>query len=108
MARYLCSWFLDLFAGYGYKPMRSLVAYALVIGAFMTLYYVQGVAYGPRISWAQSFIVSMTAFHGRAFLPVQLGLGGPQVFAGAIESFVGLVFEIGLVLILARRFLRSE
>ena len=108
MARYLCSWLLDLFAGYGYKPMRSLVAYALVIGAFMTLYYVQGAAYVPRVSWAQSFIVSMTAFHGRAFLPVQLRLAGPQAFTGAIESFVGLVFEIGLILILARRFLRSE
>jgi hypothetical protein len=105
---YLCSWILELFAGYGYRPVRILVAYALVIGAFMTLYYVQGLAYGPRVSWAGSLLQSVAAFGGLAYLAAMAGPSAQHGFppaAVAIEGLVGLVFAIGLVLVLARRFL---
>src|SRR6266704_6873726 len=35
---YLFSLFLDLLAGYGYKPGRSFIAYLLIIFGFMSLY----------------------------------------------------------------------
>ncbi|HLX55441.1 MAG TPA: pentapeptide repeat-containing protein, partial [Ktedonobacteraceae bacterium] len=107
MIGYLSSWLLDLFAGYGYKPLRCFITYVLVIGAFMIIYYTQGMAYGPHISWIQSLILSMTAFHRRAFFPAQFQLSGPQAFTSAIESFVGLVIEIGLVVTFAQRFFRK-
>jgi len=55
--RYLGSLFFDLIAGYGYRPLRSFIAYAVVILGFMGLYLVMGalflylvfreVAHGP-------------------------------------------------------------
>jgi uncharacterized protein YjbI with pentapeptide repeats len=107
MVDYLLSWLLDLFAGYGYKPLRSFITYLLVIGAFMTIYYGQGMAYGPHLSWAQSLILSMTAFHGRAFFPAPVGPGGAQAYTCAIESFLGLIIEISLVVTFAQRFFRK-
>ena len=39
---WLFSWFLFLLAGYGYKPLRSFLAYVLVIAGFATVYYLLG------------------------------------------------------------------
>ncbi len=104
---YLCSWLLDLLAGYGYKPLRSFIAYLFLVGAFTMIYFTQGMAYGPHLSWIQSLILSMTAFHGRAFFPAHVEPGGAQASTCAIESFVGLIIEISLVATFAQRFFRK-
>ncbi len=104
----LFSWFLDLIAGYGYKPLRALIAYLLTIVAFSVIYYLQGLAIGPHFTWMQSLITSLTAFHGLAFFPAQFGLSGPQALTCAIESFVGFMIVVGLITAFARRILRRK
>jgi uncharacterized protein YjbI with pentapeptide repeats len=107
MASYLLTWPLDLFAGYGYKPMRALLTYLLVVIGFMLLYAVAGTAQASHLSWSQLFIVSMTAFHGGAFLPNQFAMDSPQAPISAIEAFVGLLIEVSLIAAFAQRFFRK-
>jgi uncharacterized protein YjbI with pentapeptide repeats len=107
MMNYLLSWLLDLFAGYGYKPIRSLISYLLVIIGFMLVYCALGMVYGPLPSWSELLALSVAAFHGWVFLPNQLNLGNQQVFAGAIEAFVGLLVEVSLIVVFAQRFLKK-
>jgi hypothetical protein len=107
MVNYLLSWLLDLFAGYGYKPMRSLITYLLVIVGFMLTYYTLDMAFGPHLSWSELFTESMRAFHGGVFLPNQFDPSSPQAFASAIEAFVGLLVEVSLIAAFARSFFRK-
>ncbi|MFL5663660.1 MAG: pentapeptide repeat-containing protein, partial [Ktedonobacteraceae bacterium] len=57
---YIFSWFLDILAGYGYKPGRSLFIYLLMIAGFATCYFFFG-HLPPR----EALIFSVTSFHGR-------------------------------------------
>jgi hypothetical protein len=107
MVSYLLTWPLDLFAGYGYKPMRALIIYLLTIVGFMLIYAVMSTAQHFHLSWGQLFIVSMTAFHGGAFLPNQFTLDSPLAFISAIEAFVGLLIEVSLITAFAQRFFRK-
>ncbi len=107
MIDYLFSWLLDLCAGYGYKPLRALFAYLLVIAAFMILYYVQGIVYGTHLSWEQLLIVSMTSFHGRSFFTDQIELSRPQAFTAVSEGFVGFIMEVSLIVIFVRSFFKK-
>jgi uncharacterized protein YjbI with pentapeptide repeats len=107
MMNYLLSWLLDLFAGYGYKPIRSLISYLLVLIGFMLVYCALGMVYGPLPSWSELLALSVAALHGWVFLPNQLNLGSQQIFAGAIEAFVGLLLEVSLIVVFAQRFLKK-
>jgi uncharacterized protein YjbI with pentapeptide repeats len=107
MVSYFFSWLLDLFAGYGYKPLRSLITYLIVIGLFMLIYFALGTGYGTHLSWWQSLAMSLTAFHGRLFLSDGLKSGGQQVFVTAIEAFVGLIIEVSLIAIYVQRLFRK-
>ena len=98
--QYLGSLFLDLLSGYGYKVVRSFIAYALVIGVFATIYHLLG----THPAWNESIVISMTAFHGRGFFPEQFHPGDPQALAAAIEALVGLLIEITLIVTLTQRF----
>src|SRR6516162_6371808 len=62
-ARAFGSWLLDRLAGYGYKPLRSIFTYVLVIAAFTLIYLILGGAHGQGLSWNEALVVSMTAFH---------------------------------------------
>jgi hypothetical protein len=98
--QYLFSLFLDLFAGYGYKPWRSFLAYLLVISIFTTIYH----QLGPHLAWNEAVVISMTAFHGRGFFPDQFKPGDPQAMFAALEAFVGLIIEVTFIATLTRRF----
>jgi uncharacterized protein YjbI with pentapeptide repeats len=100
LGKWFFSWFLSLLAGYGYKPARSFLAYLLIIGTFMVIYY----ALGSHLSWNEALVVSMTAFHGRGFFPGTFSPGDPLAFASAVEAFVGLIIEITLIATLTQRF----
>jgi len=102
--QYLFSLFLDLLAGYGYKPVRSFLAYLLVITAFATVYYVIGHAVGPVLSPVGSIVFSMTSFHGRGFFPGGIKLDDPLTVLAAIEAFVGLLIEVTFIATLTQRF----
>ncbi len=97
---WLFSWFLYLLAGYGYKPLRSFLAYLLVIGIFMGLYLLLN----PHLAWYEALVVSMTAFHGRGFSPSTFTPGDPVSIASAVEALVGLIIEVTFIATLTRRF----
>ena len=97
--QYLFSLFLDLLAGYGYKPGRSFIAYALVVSVFATIYHLLGV----HLAWNEAIVISMTAFHGRGFFPDQFHPGDPQALVAAIEAFVGLLIEVTFIATLTQR-----
>lgn len=101
--QYLFSLFLDLLAGYGYKPWRSFVAYLIVILGFAISYYTIGHAVGPSLSPLGSFIFSMTSFHGRGFFPGGIKLDDPLTVLAAIEAFVGLLIEVTFIATLTQR-----
>jgi uncharacterized protein YjbI with pentapeptide repeats len=98
--QYLFSLFLDLLAGYGYRPGRSLIAYAVVITIFATIYHLLG----TNLAWNEAIVISMTAFHGRGFFPEQFKPGDPQAMVAAIEAFVGLLIEVTFIATLTQRF----
>ncbi len=101
--QYLFSLFLDLLAGYGYKPWRSFLAYLLVIIAFATAYFIIGRTVGPVLSPLGSFVFSMTSFHGRGFFPGGITLDDPLTVLAALEAFVGLVIEVTFIATLTQR-----
>ncbi|MBA3823933.1 MAG: pentapeptide repeat-containing protein, partial [Ktedonobacterales bacterium] len=47
---YLGAGFLDLLAGYGYRPGRSILAYVVLISMFTVLYHLSGMG-GTELSW---------------------------------------------------------
>lgn len=97
--RYLFSLFLALLTGYGYKPTRSFIAYAVVISVFAIIYFLLG----SHLAWNEAIVISMTAFHGRGFFPEQFKPGDPQALVAAIEAFVGLLIEVTFIATLTQR-----
>jgi uncharacterized protein YjbI with pentapeptide repeats len=102
--RAIGSWLLDLLAGHGYKPGRTLVAYLLAILSFGTAYYFLGQAVGPHLSPLGAFVFSMTSFHGRGFFPGGIALDDPITVLAALEAFVGLVIEVSFIATFTQRF----
>jgi uncharacterized protein YjbI with pentapeptide repeats len=95
----LFSWFLDVLAGYGYKPGRSLGIYLLTIAAFTTCYLVLG-----HLQFREALIFSVTAFHGRGFFPGPFTLSDPVTALAALEAVVGLFIEISFIATFTQRF----
>lgn len=108
IGQYLFSRFLDLLAGYGYRPWRSLVAYLLVIAGFALTFFIQGTLGGPHLAWNESLIISLTAFHGRGFFPEQFRPGDPQSAIAAVEAVIGLLIEISFIATFTQRFLGGK
>ncbi len=108
IGQYLFSRFLDLLAGYGYRPWRSLVAYLLVIAGFAVTFFIQGALSGPHLAWNEALIISLTAFHGRGFFPEQFQPGDPQSAIAAIEAVIGLLIEICFIATFTQRFLGGK
>jgi uncharacterized protein YjbI with pentapeptide repeats len=102
--QYLGSWFLDLISGYGYKPVRSLITYVLVILAFALAYLTLGGTNGQALSWNEAIVISMTAFHGRGFFSSVFQPGDIQAAVAAAEAFIGLLIEIVFIATFTQRF----
>jgi hypothetical protein len=104
LGAYAFSGFLDLLAGYGYKPGRSLLAYLLVIVAFAGTYLRLGGTLHPALSPLAALIFSITSFHGRGFFPGGVALDNPLTVVAALEAIVGLVIEISFIATFTQRF----
>jgi hypothetical protein len=102
--QYLGSLFLDLISGYGYRPMRSVIAYVLVIVGFAAAYLALGGSNGQPLLWNEAIVISMTAFHGRGFFQTAFQPGDLQAAVAAIEAFIGLLIEIVLIATFTQRF----
>lgn len=102
--QYLFSGFLDLIAGYGYKPQRSLYWYLATIFGFAFTYYFFG---HLSLFPPDAFIYSVTSFHGRGFFPGlqdRPSLHDPLVILAAFEAIVGLLIEISFIATFTQRF----
>ncbi len=77
IGQYFFSAFLDLLAGYGYRPWRSLVAYLLVIAGFALTFYIQGALGGHHLNVNQR-PPSYEPFHAR-ILPRAVPTGRPAI-----------------------------
>jgi uncharacterized protein YjbI with pentapeptide repeats len=101
--QYLFSGFLDLLAGYGYRPGRSVIWYLVTIFGFTLAYF----AIGHLPFFPDAFVFSLTSFHGRGFFP---GLGSenslhnPLVILAAFEAVIGLLIEISFIATFTQRF----
>jgi uncharacterized protein YjbI with pentapeptide repeats len=98
-ASYLFSWFLDILAGYGYKPERSLGLYLFTVLGFAGLYLLTG-----GLSLREALVFSITSFHGRGFLPGPFLLASPETALAACEAVIGLFIEISFVATFTQRF----
>ena len=87
-----------------YRPVRSLIAYALVILGFAAAYFALGGANGQTLSWNEAIVISMTAFHGRGFFSAVFQPGDLQAAVAAVEAFIGLLIEIVLIATFTQRF----
>jgi len=96
---YIFSWFLDILAGYGYKPGRSVLIYLLMILGFATCYHFIG-----HLSPSEALIFSVTSFHGRGFLPGPFALGSPVTGLASLEAVIGLFIAIRSCATFTQRF----
>ncbi|MFL5701662.1 MAG: pentapeptide repeat-containing protein [Ktedonobacteraceae bacterium] len=83
---YLFSLVLDLLAGYGYRPGRSLMAYLVVIFSFMGFYLLIAHTGTSHLSWDEALVLSVSSFHGRGFILEGVTLGDPFVRLAASEA----------------------
>jgi hypothetical protein len=104
LLRYGGSLFLDLISGYGYRPLRSFIAYAFVIIGFAAAYFGLGITGGHPLAWNEALVVSMTSFHGRGFFPAVFQPGDVTAAVAAAEAFVGLLIEIIFIATFTQRF----
>ena len=100
---YLFSGFLDLIAGYGYRPGRTVLWYLCVIVSFAVAYF----ALGHLPPFPDAFVFSLMSFHGRGFFPSlssETSLHNQVVEIAAIEAVVGLLIEISFIATFTQRY----
>ncbi len=104
LGAWMFSWFLFLFAGYGYKMWRSFLSYLIIILAFMGLYLLNSYFSTPHLSWDEALVLSMSSFHGRGFFPSNISLGDTYARLSVVEAFLGLFVEVTLIATFTQRF----
>ena len=96
--------FLNLIAGYGYRPERTLFVYVLFILGFAFAYMHTGMIDQHAFTLHEALIFSLTSFHGRGFFPGGLTLDDPITTLAALEAVVGLVVEVSFIATFTQRF----
>jgi hypothetical protein len=105
LGRWCGTWLLDLVSGYGYKPMRSLITYLLVVAGFALAYYLLGSNVNPALDAHGAIVFSLTSFHGRGFAPGgSLSPDNPLTTLAAVEAVIGLLIEITFIATFTQRF----
>ncbi len=101
---YLFSGVLELLAGYGYRPGRSVIAYLVIIVGFMGLYLLNAHFAAPHLRWDEALVLSVSSFHGRGFFSQEISLGDTYARLAAAEAVVGLLIEISFIATFTQRF----
>jgi uncharacterized protein YjbI with pentapeptide repeats len=110
LLRYISSLLFDglanMLAGYGYKPLRTLGRYLMVISGFALLFYWLGATWGPPLTLMGALTMSVNCSYGRGFFPgsATMPMDHPMVELAAIEAVVSLVIEVTFIAIFTRRF----
>jgi hypothetical protein len=100
----ILSWFLYLLAGYGYRPLRSLIAYLIIIFGFTGLYLLNAHFVTPHLRWNEALVLSVSSFHGRGFFSQDISLGDTYARLAAGEAVIGLLIEVSLIATFTQRF----
>jgi uncharacterized protein YjbI with pentapeptide repeats len=103
-ARALGSWLLDASSGYGYRPLRSLIAYVAIIGLFAGAYLLNAQFAAPHLTWDEALVLSISSFHGRGFFSSGISLGDTLARLAAGEAILGLLIEITFIATFTQRF----
>jgi uncharacterized protein YjbI with pentapeptide repeats len=98
--RYVFNFTLDILAGFGFRPVRTLVIYLTTIVAFALMYFV---ITGASLSEALTF--SVTSFHGRGLLPSRDSVSTGSAQLSMVEGIIGFVVEAALIATFTQRFL---
>jgi uncharacterized protein YjbI with pentapeptide repeats len=103
---YLFSALLDVLAGYGYKPGRTVIAYLSTILSFAIIYYMLGHVAGnqPSMSPLYALVISIISFHGRGFFPAGFLPTLPMAVCAACEAIIGLTIEISFIATFTQRY----
>jgi len=103
--RWLGGLLLDATSGYGYRPLRSVLTYLLVVGAFALTYSLLGRVGGPLLDPLVAVVFSVTSFHGRGFAPGgNVTLDSTVAVLAAVEGILGLLIEITFIATFTQRF----
>jgi uncharacterized protein YjbI with pentapeptide repeats len=103
--QYFWSGFLNLLAGYGYRPARTLVAYLLIIICFATSFFFLAPLSSQHFSPLAALVMSVASFHGRGFFPApSLPLDAPLTVVAAGEAILGLVIEASFIATFTQRY----
>lgn len=98
------SFLLNLVSRYGYRPLRSVVAYILVIGFFTGLYLLNAQFAAPHLTWDEALVLSISSFHGRGFFSTDITLGNNLARIAAGEAIIGLLLEITFIATFTQQF----
>lgn len=107
LLKYFASWVLWGLAGYGYKPLRSLLIYLAVLISFATSYLIVThtlQSQSSPLSWYEALVLSVSSFHGRGFFQSTQSLGDPVTVLAALEAVFGLLIEISFIATFTQRF----
>jgi hypothetical protein len=113
LLRWGLSCFLDVLAGYGYRPGRTLLAYLVVIVGFAWAYFqaTHGVltlglhsSQMQPLEWYEALVLSVSSFHGRGFFQPVQSLGDPVAILAAAEAVFGLLIEVSFIATFTQRF----
>ena len=102
--RYGGSVLLDVISGYGYRPMRSVAAYIVIIGLFAGAYLINAQFAAPHLRWDEALVLSISSFHGRGFFTTGISLGDTLARLAAAEAIIGLLVEITFIATFTQRF----
>jgi uncharacterized protein YjbI with pentapeptide repeats len=102
--QYLFSLLLDLLAGYGYRPGRSVIAYLVVIFGFTGLYLLNAHGAAAHLRWDEALVLSVSSFHGRGFFLQNVPLGDAFARLAAAEAVLGLLIEVSFIATFTQRF----
>jgi hypothetical protein len=107
------SWLLNLVAGYGERPVRSFIAYLLVLFGFAGAYFAAnngllgfgtGATPVQPLQWYEALVLSVSSFHGRGFFQPVQSLGDPVAILAVVEAVMGLFIEITFIATFMQRF----
>jgi hypothetical protein len=102
------SWLLDLISGHGYKPVRSLITYVLIICAFAGAYLLNAQFTAPYLTWDEALVLSVSSFHGRGFFTSGIALSDTLARLAAGEAIMGLLIEITFIATFTQRFFGAK
>jgi hypothetical protein len=91
--RWLFSWLLGTFAGYGDYIGRLFITYGAVIVAFALAMYAFSARAPSPDSIGDVLILSVTSFHGRGVQPPGLHLNDALAALSGVEAVFGLLIE---------------